>query len=140
MALLIAIESSRNFVSGASGFLQNQPEIMSRKRKIIIIIKKQNNNRSFRRSRKALIKKQNNNRSFRRSRKALIISKFFIHNFFIVHILIRHVEQKMFSYPRSIDWYKAIGPQASWLAWRDPASEGVFSGFFVVTLLPSIFC
>ena len=35
MALLIAIESSRNFVSGASGFLQNQPEIMSRKRKII---------------------------------------------------------------------------------------------------------
>ena len=54
MALLIAIESSRNFVSGASGFLQNQPEIMSRKRKIIIIIKKQNNNRSFRRSRKAL--------------------------------------------------------------------------------------
>ena len=37
MALLIAIESSRNFVSGASGFLQNQPEIMSRKRKIIII-------------------------------------------------------------------------------------------------------
>ena len=36
MALLIAIESSRNFVSGASGFLQNQPEIMSRKRKRII--------------------------------------------------------------------------------------------------------
>ena len=73
MALLIAIKSSRNFVSGASGFLQNQPEIMSRKRKRIIIIKKQNNNRSFRRSRKALIiiKKQNNNRSFRPSRKAL---------------------------------------------------------------------
>ena len=36
MALLIAIESSRNFVSGASGFLQNQPEIMSWKRKSII--------------------------------------------------------------------------------------------------------
>ena len=34
--LLIAIKSSRNFVSGASGFLQNQPEIMSRKRKRII--------------------------------------------------------------------------------------------------------
>ena len=123
MALLIAIESSRNFVSGASGFLQNQPEIMSRKRKIIIIIKKQNNNRSF-----------------RRSRKALIITKFFIHNFFIVHILVRHVEQNMFSYPRSIDWYKEIGPQASWLACSDPASEGVFSSFFVLTFLPLIFC
>ena len=36
MALLIAIESSRSFVSCASGFLQNQPEIMSTKRKIII--------------------------------------------------------------------------------------------------------
>ena len=38
MALLIAIKSSRNFVSGAYGFLWNQPEIMSRKRKRIIII------------------------------------------------------------------------------------------------------
>ena len=55
-------------------------------------------------------KKENNNRSFRRSRKALIIPKFFIHNFFIVHILWRHVEQEMFGYPRSIDWYKEIGP------------------------------
>ena len=35
-ALLIAIKSSKNFISGAYGFSYNQPEIMSRKRKKII--------------------------------------------------------------------------------------------------------
>ena len=54
ITLLIAIKVWENFASSVYGFLQNQPEIMSRKRKIIKI-KKQNNKRSFRRSRKALI-------------------------------------------------------------------------------------
>ena len=93
MALLISTRIQYQFFPAAYRFLGMLDQHVSRKRKKIIIIKKQNNNRSF-----------------RRSRKALIISKFFIHNFFIVHILIRHVEQKMFSYPSSIDWYKAIGP------------------------------
>ena len=35
MALLIAIKVWENFASSVYGFLQNQPEIMSRKRKII---------------------------------------------------------------------------------------------------------
>ena len=35
-ALLIAIKIWKSFVSGAYGFLWNQPEIMSRKRKRII--------------------------------------------------------------------------------------------------------
>ena len=52
MALLIPIEIWWNFVSNACGFLQ--PEIMSKKRKIII--KKQNDIRSFRRIWKALIR------------------------------------------------------------------------------------
>ena len=38
MALLIAIKVWENFATSVYGFLQNQPEIMSRKRKIIIII------------------------------------------------------------------------------------------------------
>ena len=38
MALLIAIKVWKNFASSVYGYFQNQPEIMSRKRKIIIII------------------------------------------------------------------------------------------------------
>ena len=89
MALLITFEITWYYLDASKRYFKTLDQSLSRKKKKNNNKKKQNNNRSFRPSRKALIiiKKQNNNRSFRRSRKALIISKFFIHNFFIVHIL-----------------------------------------------------
>ena len=92
MSLLFTISGLYNY-----GFLSNQPEVMTRKRKNHNNKKNQNNKRSFRRSRKALIirkrnlritirssvetedlndkKTQKNNLSFRPRRKAIITTK-----------------------------------------------------------------
>ena len=56
--------------------------------------------------------------SLERPRFRRCIFQFFRSNFFTVNILWRHVEQKRCSFSRSIDWYQAIGPRASWLAWK----------------------